>query len=97
MHLVPAFVGDGKKLVCEKLLPLIAEQAAKADSTRSVDPTVIEAIKQTDLMRLSVTRNIGGVEASIDAIARELEIYSVKVKSLTNAPGIRSLLVDRAP
>jgi alkylation response protein AidB-like acyl-CoA dehydrogenase len=70
---VQDFMGRGESLVCEPLLPLIAEQAAKADSTRSVDSTVIQAIKQTDLMRLSATRNIGGVEASISAIARELE------------------------
>ena len=66
-------MGEAQKLVCEPLLPLIAGQAAKADSTRSVDPAVIRALKQTDIMRLSATRNIGGVEASIGAIARELE------------------------
>ncbi len=67
------FMGGGDRLVCEPLLPLIADQAAKADSTRSVDPSVIQAFKQTDLMRLSATRSIGGVEASISAMARELE------------------------
>ncbi len=67
------FMGEGDRLVCEPLLPLIADQAAKADSTRSVDPSVIQALKQTDLMRLSATRDIGGVEASISAMARELE------------------------
>src|SRR5467141_3193623 len=66
-------MGRNQGLVCEPLLPLIADQATKADSTRSVDPVVIQAIKQTDLMRLSATRNIGGVEASISAMARELE------------------------
>jgi alkylation response protein AidB-like acyl-CoA dehydrogenase len=66
-------MGEGYRLVCEPLLPLIADQAAKADSTRSVDPSVIQALKQTDLMRLSATRSIGGVEASISAMARELE------------------------
>jgi alkylation response protein AidB-like acyl-CoA dehydrogenase len=59
--------------VCNRLLPLIAQQAALADSTRSVDPAVIKAIKQTNLIRMSATRNIGGVEASIGAMARELE------------------------
>lgn len=70
---VQGFMSNSRELVCEKLLPLIAEQAAKADNTRSVDPTVIKAIKQTDLIRLSATRNIDGVEASVGAIARELE------------------------
>src|SRR3954451_1422096 len=70
---VREFIGGSQGLVCAPLLPLIAGQAAKADSTRSVDPAVIQALKQTDVMRLSATRNIGGVEASIGAIARELE------------------------
>jgi alkylation response protein AidB-like acyl-CoA dehydrogenase len=67
------FIGESQELVCAPLLPLIAGQAGKADSTRSVDSSVIQAIKRTDLMRLSATRNLGGVEASIGTIARELE------------------------
>jgi len=66
-------MGEAEKPICEPLLPLIAAQAAQADSTRSVDPAVIRALKQTDVMRLAATRNIGGVEASVRAIARELE------------------------
>lgn len=73
MSLTHAFMGNNHTLVSAPLLPQIAAQAAKADVTRSVDPEVIRAIKQTDLIRLSATRNIGGVEASISAIARELE------------------------
>jgi alkylation response protein AidB-like acyl-CoA dehydrogenase len=73
LRLVQDFMGNRQSLVCEPLLPLIVQQAAQADSTRSVDPAVIKAIKQTDLIRMSATRNIGGVEASIGAIARELE------------------------
>jgi alkylation response protein AidB-like acyl-CoA dehydrogenase len=70
---VQDFLGRSQGLVCEPILPLIAEQAANADRTRSVDPAVIQAIKQTDLIRMSATRNMGGVEASSQAIARELE------------------------
>lgn len=73
MSVVQDFLGRSQSLVCAPLLPLIAQQAAQADSTRSVDPAVITAIKQTDLIRMSATRNIGGVEASIGAMARELE------------------------
>ncbi|MGH7965244.1 MAG: acyl-CoA dehydrogenase family protein [Candidatus Binatia bacterium] len=73
MSNVQEFMGRSPALVCEPILPLIAAQAARADSTRSVDPSVIAAIKQTDLIRLSATRHIGGVEAGIGAIARELE------------------------
>jgi len=70
---VQEFMGHSAGLVCEPILPLIAAQAAQADNTRSVDPAIIQAIKQTDLIRMSATRNIGGAEASIGAMARELE------------------------
>ncbi|NOT58139.1 MAG: hypothetical protein HOP18_26345 [Deltaproteobacteria bacterium] len=73
MSLVQNFMGMRSSLVCEPLLPLIVRQAAQADSTRSVDPTVIATIKQTDLIRMSATRDLGGIEASIGAMARELE------------------------
>jgi alkylation response protein AidB-like acyl-CoA dehydrogenase len=52
---------------------MITAQAAQADRVRSVDPAVIQAIKRTDIMRMSASRNIGGLESSITAMARELE------------------------
>jgi alkylation response protein AidB-like acyl-CoA dehydrogenase len=73
VSLTRAFIGNNDVLVSAPLLPQIAAQAAKADITRSVAPEVICAIKQTDLIRFSATRNIGGIEASVSAIARELE------------------------
>ena len=76
MSNVQDFMGRNHDLVCAELLPRIAEQACQADQTRSVDPDVIQAIKQTDVMRLSASRNIGGVEAGIGQIARELEAVS---------------------
>ncbi|HLI80323.1 MAG TPA: acyl-CoA dehydrogenase family protein [Candidatus Binataceae bacterium] len=60
-------------LLVAPLLPLIAAQAAEADATRSVSPAVITALKGNDVMRMSATRNIGGLESSISAIGRELE------------------------
>ena len=65
--------GPDHALLCAPILPAIAEQAAQADQTRSVAPHVIAAIKNTDLIRASATRNIGGIEAGIGAIAQELE------------------------
>lgn len=67
------FIGRREGLLCEPLLPMIAEQAGRADATRSLDPSVIGAIKQTDLMRMSASRSIGGVDSRVAAIARELE------------------------
>lgn len=68
-----AFIGRRAGLLCEPLLPLIAAHAAQADTTRSLDPSVIRAIKQTDLMRMSASQTIGGRESSISTIASELE------------------------
>lgn len=73
MGCVQEFIRRPQGLLCEPLLPMIAEQAAKADRTRSVDPAVIQALKRTDIMRMSATRNIGGIESSVTAIAHELE------------------------
>jgi len=70
---VQEFMSSGRELISEKLLPQIAKQASQADRTRSLDPSVIQAIKQTDLIRLSATRNLGGVEAGMGTVARELE------------------------
>ncbi len=73
MNSVHTFLNNDYDLMCAPMLSAIAAQAAQADQTRSVDPAVIQAIKNTDLIRASATRNIGGIEASIGAIAQELE------------------------
>ena len=63
------------------LLSQIAEQAAQADATRSIDPELIGALKSSDIMKLSATDNIGGTEASILQIGRELEAISASCTS----------------
>jgi alkylation response protein AidB-like acyl-CoA dehydrogenase len=55
------------------LLAAVAAQAAAADASRSVDASVIAALKRNDVMRLSAAREIGGLEASMAAIGQELE------------------------
>jgi alkylation response protein AidB-like acyl-CoA dehydrogenase len=60
-------------LLVKPLLPQIAAQAPQADATRSVAPETIAAIKANDVMRMSASREIGGLEASIAAMGRELE------------------------
>jgi alkylation response protein AidB-like acyl-CoA dehydrogenase len=62
-------VGD---LLCADLLPLIAEQAAAADRTRSVAPEVIAAIKDSPLMSMAASPEIGGRGSTVTEIAREL-------------------------
>lgn len=73
MNTVQTFLNNSQGLICDPILPLVAEQAVQADATRSIDPAVIQAIKQTDLIRASATCNLGGVEASVSTIATELE------------------------
>jgi alkylation response protein AidB-like acyl-CoA dehydrogenase len=60
-------------LLIAPLLPAIAAQAAEADRTRSVSADVIAAIKRNDVMRMSASRELGGLESSVSAMARELE------------------------
>ncbi|WP_293676628.1 acyl-CoA dehydrogenase family protein [uncultured Phenylobacterium sp.] len=60
-------------LLTAPLLDLIAAQAAQADATRSVAPEVIAALKGNDVMRMSASREIGGLEASVSAMGHELE------------------------
>src|ERR1700691_5536724 len=68
-----AALAQSNSLLVAPLLPLIAAQAAEADATRSVAPTVIAALKSNDVMRMSAVRALGGLESSISAIGRELE------------------------
>ncbi len=64
---------EASGLLVAPLLPMIAAQAAAADSTRSVSGEVIAALKGNDVMRMSAVRAIGGLESSITAMGRELE------------------------
>ena len=54
------------------LLGEIAAQASEADKTRTIAPSVIAAIKRNDIMRLSASREISGLEESVVATANEL-------------------------
>jgi alkylation response protein AidB-like acyl-CoA dehydrogenase len=54
------------------LLEEIAAQALEADKTRSIAPSVIAKIKRNDIMRLSASREISGLEESVVAAANEL-------------------------
>lgn len=63
------------------LLPLIARQAEQADASRSIDTSLINALKSSDVMKLAATHNIGGTEASILQIGRELEAIAANCTS----------------
>jgi alkylation response protein AidB-like acyl-CoA dehydrogenase len=55
------------------LLPAIAGQAAEADRTRSIAPQAIAAIKANPVMAMSASRELGGLDGTMTAIADELE------------------------
>ncbi len=76
---LPAPTAD---LRSSEFLDAIKAQAATADATRSVDPEVIAALKTSDVMRLSATKDLGGVEASMVDIGRELAAVSSGCPSL---------------
>ena len=62
----------GQAKYIAQLLAGIAAQAPQADRTRSISSSVITAIKKNDIMRMSASREISGLEESIVAIADEL-------------------------
>lgn len=62
----------GKARHVAPLLGEIAAQALEADRIRSIAPNVIAAIKQNDIMRMSASREISGLEESVVAVANEL-------------------------
>ena len=71
--LVEELIGARPGLVVEPLLPAIADQAVDADRTRTIDPNVIAALKTSDVVRTAASTEIGGTDASILEIGRELE------------------------
>lgn len=75
---VPAPTDD---LLVEPMLDLIEKQAEEADRTRRIDPAVIDALKASDVMRLPASREIGGLEAPMLAIGRELEALAARCPS----------------
>jgi len=68
-------------LLVAPLLPAIAAQAADADTSRSVASAVLAAIKANDVMRMSASREIGGLERGVVDIGRELEAVAAACAS----------------
>jgi len=69
-----SLVGAG--VYIDELLDDIAAQAAEADRTKSVSSDIIGAIKANDVMRLSASPELGGLNAGVAAIGRELEMLA---------------------
>ncbi|MGC6398093.1 MAG: hypothetical protein ACON40_06860, partial [Ilumatobacteraceae bacterium] len=78
---VTEFLPDGPPLTVDPLLAAIADQALTADQTRTVSPNVINGIKASPTMRLSASTSIGGEQASVLQIGRELEAVAARCTS----------------
>lgn len=63
------------------LLSAIGKQAATADTTRSVDAELIAAIKANDIMRISASPELAGLNESIVVIADELRAIAQQCSS----------------
>lgn len=63
-------------------LDAIATQAVAADRSREIDPAVIAALKGSDVMRMSASAGIGGIECSVLHIGRELEAVAARCPNL---------------
>ena len=59
-------------LLVEPLLPAIAAQAAEADASRSVASEVIALIKDNPVMGMTASPELGGLNSTVTAVAREL-------------------------
>ncbi len=78
LEFLPAPTSD---LHVAPLLDLIEAQAETADRTRRIDPAVIDGLKGGDIMRLPASHEIGGLEASLLDIGRELEAVAARCPS----------------
>ena len=78
-HFVPAPTDD---LLVAPLLDAIEDQAPEADRTRTVDPAVIAALKQNDVMRSAASMELGGLECSMHHVGRELAAVAARCPSL---------------
>jgi 3-hydroxy-9,10-secoandrosta-1,3,5(10)-triene-9,17-dione monooxygenase len=71
--------GEAKHIA--PLLGQIAAQAAWADETRSVSAELIAAIKTNDIMRMSASRELAGIEETVVAIGNELRAVAPRCGS----------------
>ncbi len=59
-------------LLIEPVLPAIAAQATEADASRSVSAEVIALIKDNPVMGMTASPELGGLNSTVTAVAREL-------------------------
>ena len=62
--------------VARELRPLIESQADETERQCTMTPTVVDAIENSGLFRLSIPKEIGGLEANVDTIMGVCEAIS---------------------
>lgn len=60
-------------LISPQLLNAIADQAAQADQTRSLDPSVVDGLRACPVMGMTASPELGGLDSSVVAVAGELQ------------------------
>lgn len=78
-HFLPAPEAD---LLIAPLLDAIEDQAEQADRSRRIDPAVVAAVKGNDFMRMTASRELGGLESSMHHVGRELGAIAARCPSL---------------
>lgn len=78
-HFLPAPEAD---LLIAPLLEAIEDQAEQADRSRRIDPAVVAAVKGNDFMRMTASRELGGLESSMHHVGRELGAIAARCPSL---------------
>lgn len=63
------------------LLDQMSSQAAEADQTRSIDADLIRELKKNNIMRISASPEIGGLNASVVGVANELRAMAPRCTS----------------
>ena len=69
------------ELALKPLLADVAKQAASADESRSVDASVIQALKSNPIMSFTASENIGGLNQSIQRCGDELAVLAAACPS----------------
>jgi len=78
---IAAFFTTRPACTVDGLLAAIEAQADAADKTRLLDPELVAALKASDVMKLTATRAIGGLGASVLQIGREFEAIAANCAS----------------
>ena len=78
---VEELIPQAESLLVQPLLAVMEANAAEADATRTISPAVIDPLKASDAARLAASANLGGREASVLQIGRELEAVAAACTS----------------